>query len=217
MLDVSVRDFLAQVAAPAPSATGGGVGAVTVASAAGLVTMTAALSPGVGDADEISAKAERLRSLAMQLAEQDEHVYSAVLEAQRRPSEDSERSRALRDALREAARPPLRIARAGADVAALAADLAERTKRSLRADAVTACALAAASARSSAALAQSNLSAAARISTNGSSTSRLESTDSGGTGVESLAPSVEEEAEAVVLAAQAAQRAADAALAGGSA
>ena len=46
-LDRSVRDYLAQVASPTPSATGGNVGAITVAAAAGLVAMTARVSPAV--------------------------------------------------------------------------------------------------------------------------------------------------------------------------
>lgn len=196
-LDLSVRDFLARVAAPSPTATGGGVGAVTTASAAGLVAMTARLSTVLDDSAELAADAERLQSLAVELADEDERSYGAVLTAQRRPAEDPDRSRALREALRGAARPPLRLARAGAEVTALAADLAERTKRSLRGDAVTACALAAASARSAAALARGNVRAAAKLD------------EPDGSGLESLAPSVDEEVDVVEQIAERAQHTAD--------
>ena len=197
MLDRTLRQFLDEVAAPAPTATGGGVGAVTAASAAGLVTMTARLSPALDDAGELAARAEELRSTLTGLAEQDQRSYDAVLAAQRRDSGDPERGRALREALRGAARPPLRVARAGAEVSTLAADLAGRTKRSLRGDAVTACALAAASARSAAALAQGNLAAAAKLD------------EPDPQGLESLAPSWDEEAEVVARTAEQAQKTAE--------
>lgn len=197
MLDRTLRQFLDDVAAPAPTATGGGVGAVTAASAAGLVTMTARLSTALDDAGELAARAEELRAALTELVEEDGRSYDVVLAAQRRDSGDPERSRALREALRGAARPPLRIARASAEIAALAADLAGRTKRSLRGDAVSACALAAASARSAAALARGDLAAAAELD------------EPDPRGLEGLAPSLDEEAEVVARTAQEAQNTAD--------
>ena len=202
MLDRTLREHLDQVAAPAPTATGGGVGAVTAASAAGLVTMTARLCPALDDAAELVARAEQLRCSLTSLAEEDEHSYEAVLAAQRRDSADPERPRALREALRGAARPPLRVARASAEVAVLAADLAGRAKRAVRGDAVTACALAAASARSAAALARENLAAAAKLD------------EPDPRGLEGLAPSLDEEAEVVARTARRAQDEADALLDG---
>lgn len=183
-LDRSVRDYLAQVASPTPSATGGNVGAITVAAAAGLVAMTARVSPAITGAEQAAADADDLRSRATELALEDERSYGAVLAAQRRT--DPGRAEALREALAAAAQPPLRIADAAAAVAALAARLAATAKRPLRGDAATASALAAAAARSAAALARTDLAAAGAP----------------------LAPA--EEAE---RAAEAAQRAADEALA----
>lgn len=197
MLDRTLHEYLDQVAAPAPTATGGGVGAVTAACAAGLVTMTARLSTALDDAAELAARAEELRSSLTSLADADQRSYEGVLAAQRRDSADPERPRALREALREAARPPLRIARHSADVAALAVELAGRTKRTVRGDAIAACALAAASARSAVALARENLAAAAKLD------------EPDPQGLEGLAPTLDEEAEVVARLARQAQDSAD--------
>lgn len=159
-LDLSVRDFLAEVAAPTPSATGGGVSAVTTASAAGLVVMVARLSESLPDSGGLAAQAEGLRERAMELVASDADSYAAVLAAQRRPREDPNRAEALREALAESAQPPFRLTLLAAEVAGLAADLAERGKPVLRGDAVTAATLAAAAARSSAVLVRVNLTAA---------------------------------------------------------
>ncbi|MDR7300433.1 cyclodeaminase/cyclohydrolase family protein [Haloactinomyces albus] len=159
-LDTSVRDFLAAVAAPTPSATGGGVSAVTAAAAAGLVVMVARLSASLPDSDELTAQAEGLRERAMEIATTDADSYAAVLAAQRRPREDPERAQALREALAESAQPPFRLTLLAAEIADLAADLTARGKPGLRGDAITAATLAAGAARSSAVLVRINLSTA---------------------------------------------------------
>ena len=120
-LDQSVRDFLADVAAPAPTSTGGSVAAVTTAAAAGLAAMTAGVSTSLPDSASMVSRAEALRARAMDLAIADAASYEAVLAAQRRPRTDPGRSPALRSALAEAAQPPLAIARTASEVAALAA------------------------------------------------------------------------------------------------
>jgi formiminotetrahydrofolate cyclodeaminase len=159
-LDRSVREFLAAVAAPTPSATGGAVCAVTAAAAAGLAAMTA----GVSEMDGAETrKANALREQAMALVEADAVAYQAVLDAQRRPSDDPGRAAALRDALVGAAEPPLRIAQVSADIAALAAHLVQHGKRVLRGDAISAVTLAAAAARSAAVLVHINRSSASRL------------------------------------------------------
>jgi len=155
-LDATVREFLDEVAAPTPAATGGVVGAVTAASAAGLVAMTARLlrSP------ERAARAERLRQRAVELAGADSAAYRGVLDAQRRPADDPQRSAALRDALAAAAEPPAELAELAAEVTALAAEVAAAATPALRGDARTAVELAAAAARSAAILTRIDITAA---------------------------------------------------------
>ncbi|GAB3296959.1 cyclodeaminase/cyclohydrolase family protein [Parasphingorhabdus pacifica] len=159
-LELTVRDFLDEVAAPTPSATGGGVCAVTASAAAGLAAMTARLSRSLDDAEELAAHADELRSRAMGIATEDGEAYAEVLAAQRRTDEG--RSGAIRAALETAAQPPLRLAHLAAETTAVAARLAGRCEATLRGDAVAAANLAAACSRSAAVLAWENLSAAGR-------------------------------------------------------
>ncbi|GAB2664008.1 hypothetical protein GCM10027271_23540 [Saccharopolyspora gloriosae] len=155
-LGVSVRDFLDEVAAPTPSATGGVVGAVTAAAAAGLLAMTARLRRDPTRA----AQAEALRQRATELAGADSDAYREVLAAQRRDRDDPGRSAALAAALVGAAGPPAALAALAEQVAALAAEVAAEATPALRGDAHTAAALAAACARGAAILARINLTAA---------------------------------------------------------
>lgn len=158
--DQPVRDFLAEVAAPTPSVTSGSVGAVTSAAAAGLVAMTARLSPTLEDAEDLTARADHLRERAGELATADSQAYAAVFAAQRRDRQDADRAAALRDALAEAADPPLRLALLAAEIAAMAADLTARITSSLRGDTITAATLAAGVAQGSATLVRINLTSA---------------------------------------------------------
>lgn len=159
ILDRSLRDFLDEVAAPAPTATGGTVAAVTASAAAGLCAMVAGLDTGAG-ADELAKRAEAARREASELADADGRSYASVLRATRMPKNAPGRTEALRAALCEAAQPPLRLCRVCADIASLAAELTGRCKRSLRGDTVTAAALAASAAHGAAELVSINLAAA---------------------------------------------------------
>ena len=146
-----IRDFLDQLAARTPAPGGGGAAAVTGAMAAGLVAMAARFSatrlPGAG---ELADQADELRRRAADLAEAVARAYAAVLDARRQSGE-------LQEALHGAALVPLEIAVIGAEVAQLAARVAEAGNPNLRGDAVTGAVLAAASARSAACLVDINV------------------------------------------------------------
>jgi methenyltetrahydrofolate cyclohydrolase len=146
-LDQPVRGFLDDLAARTPTPGGGGAAAVTGALAAGLVAMAARFSdgrlPGAGD---LAEAADELRRRAADLADLDARAYQAVLDLR------------TRAALHRAAVVPLEIAEIGARVAAMAVRVAETGNPNLRGDAVTGAVLAAASARSAAALVDINVS-----------------------------------------------------------
>jgi methenyltetrahydrofolate cyclohydrolase len=148
-LDEPVRGFLDQLAARTPAPGGGVAAAVTGAMAAGLVAMAARFSaprlPGAGD---LADRADELRHRLDQLADMDARAYAAVLEAG--PGQ-------RREALLGAALVPLEIAGIGARVAAMAVPVAKAGNPNLRGDAVTGAVLAAASARSAAALVDINV------------------------------------------------------------
>jgi formiminotetrahydrofolate cyclodeaminase len=157
-LDEPVRGFLDQLADRTPTPGGGGAAAVTGAMAAGLVAMAARFSatrlPGTG---ELADQADELRRRLAQLADMDAQAYAAVLEALRLPREASRREAQRQEALLGAALVPLEIAGIGAQVAVMAARLAETGNPNLRGDAVTGAVLAAASARSAACLVDINV------------------------------------------------------------
>ena len=157
-LDEPVRGFLDQLADRTPTPGGGGAAAVTGAMAAGLVAMAARFSatrlPGAG---ELADQADELRRRLAQLADMDAQAYAAVLEALRLPREASQREVKRQEALLGAALVPLEIAGIGAQVAVMAARLAETGNPNLRGDAVTGAVLAAASARSAACLVDINV------------------------------------------------------------
>ena len=160
-LDEPVRGFLDQLAARTPTPGGGGAAAVTGAMAAGLVAMAARFSARqLPEAGELAEEADRLRRRLAQLAEEDAQAYAAVLEALRGPGEagsGEQRETQWREALLGAAIVPLEIAEIGAQVALMAARLAETGNPNLRGDAVTGAVLAAASARSAASLVDINV------------------------------------------------------------
>ena len=153
-LDQPVRGFLDQLAARTPTPGGGGAAAVTGAMAAGLVAMAARFSARqLPEAGDLASRADELRRRVADLADLDAQAYTAVLEALRLPREAGQR----REALLGAALVPLEIAEIGAEVAQLAARVAEAGNPNLRGDAVTGAVLAAASARSAACLVDINV------------------------------------------------------------
>jgi len=151
--------FLDRVASREAAPGGGSVAAIAVALAAGLCAMAARFS---GDGfQSLVDRAEALRARAAPLAEADAEAYAAVLAAQALPPEPDPavRRQRIRAALSLAADVPLAVAAAGAEVAELAAGLAQRCNPNLKGDAVTACLLAQASARAAAVLVDINVGA----------------------------------------------------------
>jgi formiminotetrahydrofolate cyclodeaminase len=162
-LDLTLGEFLDQVAARVPAPGGGAVAAVSVAMAAGLAAMAARFS---GDhlerAEAVAAQAETLRQRVAPLADADAEAYQKVIDAFARPREPGTeagelRRQTIRRALEGAAEVPLRMAEVAAEVAELAATIANGGNPNLRGDAVTAALLAAAGARSAANLVDINV------------------------------------------------------------
>jgi methenyltetrahydrofolate cyclohydrolase len=134
---------------------GGPLAAVVAASAAGLLAKVARASAETWtEASGAAAQAESLRDRVEPLADLAAHAYTKAIESS---GGDYEVGRAYA----RAAEPPLRIAEAAADVAALAGVVAEQCDPALRPDAVVAALLAAGSARAAAELVAVNLTAAA--------------------------------------------------------
>ncbi len=159
-LDQPVRQFLDEVAARSPAPGGGGASAITAALAAGLVAMAARFSAAqLPGAEDLAARADRLRGRAADLVDEDARVYGAVLEAFALPRDTGtgERERRLRETLEQAAAVPGEMAEIAAQVAGMAATVAGAGNPNLRGDSISAAVLAEAAARSAAALVDINV------------------------------------------------------------
>lgn len=159
LLDVPLRHFLDRLAAEEPAPAGGSVAALAVAMAAALTAKVAKTSPDWPQAKAAAAQAERLRRRTAALAQSDSDAYEEALAALHLPDqlEPEVRNMALGQVLARAAEIPLVIAEAGADVACLAAEVADRGTPERRGDAVAAALIAEAAARAAANLVTINL------------------------------------------------------------
>ena len=156
-LQEPVERFLDRIASAEPAPAGGSVAAVAVAMAAGLVAMAARLAHEWPKADEVVDRAEALRSRMTTLALADEDAYAKVIEALRLPTDSPSRDAEVEAALSGAAEVPLAVAEAAAEVAVLAALVAQEGNDRLRGDALVAAELAGAGARGAAELVAINL------------------------------------------------------------
>lgn len=142
------------MAARTPAPGGGSSAACACAVAASLVEMVAAFTP---DRNQAAERAGELRARALELAEIELHAYEPVLEALRLPREDLDRAARISAAREQASQSPLEIARVGAEVAELSAELARTGNPNLAGDAIAAALLAEASAQAAARLVTINL------------------------------------------------------------
>jgi formiminotetrahydrofolate cyclodeaminase len=159
-LDSTVRDLLEQLAARTPAPGGGAAAALTCAMAAALVEMATSFASAQG-LEAVHEQAHRIREEVSQLAYADGRAYGVVLDALRmQPGQD--RTDSLDDAVSGAMGVPMQVLEMAADVAMLAADVAETGNRNLEGDALAGSLLAEAAARSAATLAQLNASMLSR-------------------------------------------------------
>lgn len=107
--------------------------------------------------EQIAVRALELRALALELGDRELRSYEPVLAALRLPPEDPSRAQRLDAALSDAADVPLSVARAGAEVAALAHEVATLGSRHLLGDAHTGLLLAEAACQAATALVLINL------------------------------------------------------------
>ncbi len=158
---IPLSDLVDRLAADAPAPGAGPAAAWACAMAAALVEMVTAveLRRDPGDGGPAAGRAERaaaLRERALELADLDVAAYTRVLEVLARRAEPGHGGR-LREALAEAAGPPLDIARAAAEATRLAADAAAVARGGVRGEAVAAAVLGEAAVRASVPLVEINL------------------------------------------------------------
>jgi methenyltetrahydrofolate cyclohydrolase len=156
-LDSTLNDWLGELGRSRGAPGGGSALAFAVASAASVLAMAARVSGSGG----LAAQADALCARAASLVQIDADSYDAAL-AVRDATEElkaAQRDWEIGRAFARAAEPPLEIARAAADVAELAAQLADEGDPRVHADAIAVAALAAGAARGAVALVAVNLTA----------------------------------------------------------
>jgi formiminotetrahydrofolate cyclodeaminase len=155
LLALRVDELLNVLASGEPDPGSGSAAAIVLAMAASLVAK-AARSPCESwpEAGGAAAQAEALRARATPLADADALVYR---EAHTRLGRAEGADHTLAASLDRAAEVPLEITRIGADVAALAREVADRCDPGLRPDVLGAAVLAAAAAQTAAQLVEANL------------------------------------------------------------
>jgi formiminotetrahydrofolate cyclodeaminase len=159
-LSLSVEDFLDLLADRTPAPGGGASAALTCAMAAALVEMATSFASARG-LGHVRERAHELRMRVQALAHQDGEAYGHVLEALRMPR-GPDRTVHLDRAVGGAIATPMEVLQIAAEVATLAADVAESGNKNLEGDARTGALLAEAAARSAATLAQLNVSMLSR-------------------------------------------------------
>lgn len=142
--DQSLRDFCSAVAAKTPTPGGGSVSAVCAALAASLGAMAAkfpAPNGQAGSTESLARASRELEELArsfLELAEEDASAYDKVDQALRLPKgneeEKAKRLTLLQDALRGAARVPLRGMQASLRSMEVLATIARLASPSLASD-----------------------------------------------------------------------------------
>jgi len=161
-LDLRVGTLLDTLADRRRAPGAGSVAAVATAAAAALVARGARYSSATWpEAGGAAAQAEALRRRAAPLALADARAFAKAVEALDEPRDEDpdRRDWNLGRALATSTEAPLAIAEVAADVASLAAEVADRGNPDLRPDVASAAALAAAGAEMSAHLVAVNLGA----------------------------------------------------------
>lgn len=153
LLDASVDELVAKVAARTPAPGAGAVTGLAATLAAALAEMVARFS----DDDAAVAACERLRERVATLADADGEAYERYLEAVQLPSEVEGRRERVAETLSAATDVPMQMAEVAAEVAGHSARLAREGNPRLRGDGVAAALVAAAAARSAAAMVALNL------------------------------------------------------------
>ena len=151
--EVRVGTLVDDVAARTPAPGAGAVTGLVATLAGALTEMVARFS----DDQPAAERNEALRHRVAPLADEDGAAYERYLAAVRLPREDETRAQRMVETLSAATDVPMRMAETAAEVAEHAARLAREGNPRLRGDAVAAALVAAAAARSAAALVAINL------------------------------------------------------------
>jgi formiminotetrahydrofolate cyclodeaminase len=166
--DMTIREFLDQLASPSPAPGGGSAAAFSGALGAALVAMVCRLTVGRKGYEEagpelevIIPRAEEKRRVLLKLIDADAAAYDRVIAKYKLPKETEEqkieRTREVQNALKDAADIPLQIAAACASVLDMVLPVAAKGNKNAESDAGAAALLAEAGLRAAAMNVEINL------------------------------------------------------------
>ncbi len=142
LTELSVEQFLAKTASKQPVPGGGSVSALAGALAAALARMVANLTcgrPGFaaveGEMEALKERAGALQTSLVSDVDRDSEAYGRVMDAFRLPKQSPERGPAIQEALRQAAKVPMEVARKALEVMQLAGQALESGNPNARTDA----------------------------------------------------------------------------------
>ena len=149
LADLTLREYLDQLASAAPTPGGGAAAALTGAQGAALVSMVCNLTVGKpkfadveADMRQVLERSEALRSRLLALADEDATAFGRVSEAYRLPKETPEQKAARRAAIQEALKGaeavPMQVMEACLDVMRLAVTAAAKGNPNVVSDAAVA-------------------------------------------------------------------------------
>ena len=142
MRDWTLATYLERLAAPRPPTPAGGVvAALSLAQAAGLLTMVARIA---GGPDDVLTRAPQLKERALELVEADVRAFDAVTVEVARSRDDPGRAAAISAALVAAAGPPAQVVELGCEAVGMAERLSVIAGRTVLADVAAAAEAAAA-------------------------------------------------------------------------
>jgi methenyltetrahydrofolate cyclohydrolase len=151
--DRPLAELLDELSKRSPAPGGGSAAAWTGALGAALLEMAARFA----GAESAAARAGVLRAQLLDEGERELDAYQPVLAAARLETDDPFRAERLYEALSDACAAPMSVARAAAEVAELAAEVAAKSTRALAGDAIAGVLLAEAASQSAAQLVEINL------------------------------------------------------------
>jgi formiminotetrahydrofolate cyclodeaminase len=166
--DITIRQFLDELASPSPSPSGGSAAAFSGALGAALIAMVCRLTIGKKNYEEASLelqaiipRAEEKRRVLLELIDADAAAYEQVIAKYRLPRETEEqkaaRTEAIQQALKDAADIPYQIAAACAAVLDMVLPVAAKGNKNAESDAGAAAMLAEAGLRAAALNVEINL------------------------------------------------------------
>ena len=151
--DITINEFLVELASPSPAPSGGSAAALSGALGAALVAMVCRLTIGKKNYEAVSAeleaiipRAEDKRRILLQLIDADAAAYEQVIAKYKLPRETEEqkeaRALAIQLALKNAADVPFKIASACAAVLDMVLPVAAKGNKNAESDAGAAALLA---------------------------------------------------------------------------